>query len=159
MINYTVKPTHSLAQTSHTWSTIPQPSFPSFSLPIVLCEPTDFICREGTSLEMRTGHTVFNGLLAEVFLSHKVNARRFVHSPWYHFISTHIIRWLMWHSRQVAFGFKLFWPQPTAPWARGPVIQALSAKIQPLSPQKFTKITTNPLGLLSIENDTHCTEK
>ena len=47
------------------------PSFPylSFSLPDVLCYPTDLIWRKGTPFEAITGRTASssNGLLAEVF--------------------------------------------------------------------------------------------
>ena len=44
---------------------------PSFSLPDVLCDPTDLIWRKGTSFEAMTGHTApsSHGLLAEVFWS------------------------------------------------------------------------------------------
>ena len=42
---------------------------PSFSLPDVLCEPTDLIWRKGTPFEAMTGRTASSsdGLLAEVF--------------------------------------------------------------------------------------------
>ena len=45
------------------------PSFPSFSLPDVLCDPTDSICRIGTPFEPKTGRTApsSRSLLAEVF--------------------------------------------------------------------------------------------
>ena len=43
--------------------------FPSFSLPDVLCDPTDLIWREGTPFEAITGLTApsSDGLLAEVY--------------------------------------------------------------------------------------------
>ena len=43
--------------------------FPFFSLPDVLCDPTDLIWRKGTPFEAMTGHTApsSDGLLAEVF--------------------------------------------------------------------------------------------
>ena len=48
----------------------------------MLCNPTDLIWRQGIPFEAMTGHTAFiDGLLADVFLSRKVNARRSVHSP------------------------------------------------------------------------------
>ena len=105
-------------------------SFPSFSLPDVLCDPTDLIWMEGTPFEAMTGRiaTSSDGLLAEVFLSSKANAR-FVHSPWDHFIITIIIsdrrdtwgKWPLarnldrswWHRHT---SLKFFWPQPIAPW-------------------------------------------
>ena len=67
--------------------------FYSFSLPEVLCDPTDLIWSKGTPFEAMTGHMapLSDGLLAEVFLSSKANARRSVHSPWDHFIITLII--------------------------------------------------------------------
>ena len=42
---------------------------PSFSLPDVLCDPTDLILRKGTPFEAMTGRTApsSDGLLAEVF--------------------------------------------------------------------------------------------
>ena len=42
--------------------------FPSFSLPDVLCDPTDLIWRKGTPFEAMTGRTAPSsyGLLAEV---------------------------------------------------------------------------------------------
>ena len=42
---------------------------PSFSLPDVLCDPTDLIWRKGTSFEAMTGRMApsSDGLLAEVF--------------------------------------------------------------------------------------------
>ena len=42
---------------------------PSFSLPDVLCDPTDLIWRRGTPFEAITGRTATSsdGLLAEVF--------------------------------------------------------------------------------------------
>ena len=42
---------------------------PSFSLPDVLCDPTDLIWRKGTPFEAMTGPTApsSDGLLAEVF--------------------------------------------------------------------------------------------
>ena len=42
---------------------------PSFSLPDVLCDPTDLIWKKGTSFEAMTGRTApsSDGLLAEVF--------------------------------------------------------------------------------------------
>ena len=59
--------------------------FPSFSLPDVLCEPNDFISREGTPYEAMTDLTAFiDDLLAEVFLGCKVNFRRSVPSARYH---------------------------------------------------------------------------
>ena len=71
--------------------------FPSFSLPGVLCDPTDIIWRKGTPLEAMTGRKApsSDGFLAEIFgifLSHTANARRFVHSPRDHFIITLIIK-------------------------------------------------------------------
>ena len=51
-------------------ATIPVLSlFPSFSLPDVLCDPTDLIWRKGTPFEAMTGRTAPSsyGLLAEVF--------------------------------------------------------------------------------------------
>ena len=49
--------------------------------------------RKGTPFETITGRTAPspNGLLAEVFLSCKANARRSIHSPQDHFIITLII--------------------------------------------------------------------
>ena len=43
--------------------------FLSFSLPDMLCDPTDFIWRKGTPFEAMTGRTApsSDGLLAEVF--------------------------------------------------------------------------------------------
>ena len=43
--------------------------FPSFSLPDVLCDPTDLIWRKGTPFEAMTDCTApsSDGLLAEVF--------------------------------------------------------------------------------------------
>ena len=43
--------------------------FPCFSLPGVLCDPTDLICRKGTQFEEMPGRTApsSDGLLAEVF--------------------------------------------------------------------------------------------
>ena len=69
------------------------PSFPSFSLPDVLCDPTDFIWRKGTPFDAMTGSTATSSdcLLAEVFLSCKANARRSVHGLQDHFIITLII--------------------------------------------------------------------
>ena len=67
----------------------------SFSLPDVLCEPTDLIWRKGTPFEVITGRTApsSDGLLAEVFpdFSYKADARRSVHSLQDHFIITLII--------------------------------------------------------------------
>ena len=62
---------------------IPQTDdLPSF-LPDVLSDLTDFIWREGTPPEAMTGRAapLSDGLLAEVFLSCKANARRSVHNP------------------------------------------------------------------------------
>ena len=60
--------------------------------PDVLCDPTDLIWRKGTPFEAMNGPTASSdGLLAEVFLDCKTNARRSVHSPQYHFIITLII--------------------------------------------------------------------
>ena len=69
------------------------PSFPSFSLPDVLCDSTDLIWSKGTPFGAMTGLTapLSDGLLAEVFLRYKANARRSVHSPQDHFIITFII--------------------------------------------------------------------
>ena len=66
----------------------PTPSFPD-----VLCDPTDFLWRKETPFEAMTGRTApsSDGLLATVFLSHKANARRSVHSPRDHFIIALII--------------------------------------------------------------------
>ena len=65
----------------------------SFFLHDVLCDPTDFIWRKMTPFTAMTGRTdpSSDGLLAEVFLSCKANARRSVHSPQDHFIITLII--------------------------------------------------------------------
>jgi hypothetical protein len=42
--------------------------FPSFSLPDVLCDATDFIRRDGTALEgMTSRKALIDGLVAEVF--------------------------------------------------------------------------------------------
>ena len=43
--------------------------FPSFSLPDVLCDPTDLIWRKGTPFEAMTGRTApsIDALLAKVF--------------------------------------------------------------------------------------------
>ena len=62
--------------------------FPSFSLTDVLCEPTNLIWRKGTPFETMTGRTApsSDGLLAEVFLGCKANARRSVHIPQDHSI-------------------------------------------------------------------------
>ena len=67
--------------------------FPSFCLPDVLYDPTDLIWRTRTPFEVMSDHTApsSNGLLAEVVLSHKANARRSMHSPWDHFIISLII--------------------------------------------------------------------
>ena len=70
--------------------------FPSFSLPDVLCDPTDLIRRKWTPFEAMTDRTApsSDGLLAEGFggfLDCKVNARRSVHSPQDHFIITLVI--------------------------------------------------------------------
>ena len=67
--------------------------FPSFSLPGVLCEPTDLILRKGTPFETMTGCTApsSDSLLAGVFFSYKANAKRSVHNPQDHFIITLII--------------------------------------------------------------------
>ena len=42
---------------------------PSFSIPDVLCNPTDLIWRKGTPIEAMTGRTApsLHGLIAEVF--------------------------------------------------------------------------------------------
>ena len=66
---------------------------PSFSLPDVLCDPTDHIWRKGTSFEAMTDRTApsSDALLAEVFLSCKANSRRSVHISQDHFIITTII--------------------------------------------------------------------
>ena len=68
-------------------------SFPSFSLPDVLRDPTKLIWRNGTPSEEMTDHTapLSDGLLAEVFLSCKTNAKRSVHSPQDNFIIIRII--------------------------------------------------------------------
>ena len=110
----------------------PSPSFPSFSLPDVLCDPTDLIWRKGTLFEVMTGRTApsSDGLLAEVVLSCKENARRSVH----HFIITIIISdqrdtWdklhftrnldrSWWHGHT---SLKLVWPQPMVPWTGKPL--------------------------------------
>ena len=68
----------------------------SFSLPDVLCDPTDLIWRKGTPFKVMTGRTApsSDGLLADfsvIFLGWKANARRSVHSPQDHFIITLII--------------------------------------------------------------------
>ena len=67
--------------------------FPYFSLYDVLCDPTDLIWRKGTKFEAMTGRTALSsdGLLAEIFLSCKANARRSVHSPQDHVIIPLII--------------------------------------------------------------------
>ena len=66
---------------------------PSFSLPDVLCDPTDLTLRKGTPFEAMTGRTVpsSDGIIAEIFLSRKANARRSVHSPQDNFIIILII--------------------------------------------------------------------
>ena len=45
------------------------PLFPSFSLPDVLCDPSDLIWRKGIPFEAMTGRTAASsdGILAEVF--------------------------------------------------------------------------------------------
>ena len=67
--------------------------FPSFSLPDVLRDPTDLIFRKETPFEAMNGRKdpSLEGLLAEVFLRGKANARISVHSPQDHFIITLII--------------------------------------------------------------------
>ena len=72
---------------------ISSPSFSSFFLPDMLCNPTELIWRQGNPFEAMTGCTTpsSDGLLAEVFLSCKANPRRSVHSPWDHFINILII--------------------------------------------------------------------
>ena len=70
--------------------------FPSFSLPYVLCDPTDLIWRKWIPFEAMTSRTApsSDGLLAEVFevfFSRKTNSRRSVHNPQDHFIITLII--------------------------------------------------------------------
>ena len=56
--------------------------FRVFSLPEVVCDPTDVSKRYGTPFEASTCRTTFiYGLLSEVFLGCKVNARRYTHSP------------------------------------------------------------------------------
>ena len=62
--------------------------FPPFSLNGVLCDPTNLIWRNGVLFKAMTGGTAFiDDLLAEVFLSCKVNARS-VHSFLYYIIIT-----------------------------------------------------------------------
>ena len=108
-------------------------SFPSFSLPDVPCDRTDLIWRKGTPFEVMTGCTApsSDNLLAEVFLSCKVNIRS-VHGPQYHFTILLIIsdrcdwrdtqsKWTLtrnpdrnwWHRHT---SLKLSWPQPMALW-------------------------------------------
>ena len=67
--------------------------FPSFSLPAVLCDPTDLIWRKGTPFKAMTGCTasLSDCLLAEVSLSCKANARRSMHSSRDHFIVIFIV--------------------------------------------------------------------
>ena len=67
--------------------------FSPFSLPDVLCDPTDLIWMKGTQFEAMTGRIApsSDGLLAEVFLGYKANPRRSVHSPQDNFIITLII--------------------------------------------------------------------
>ena len=73
-----------------------------------------------------------DGLLARVFLGHKENARRSVHSPQYNLISASSLAnkhvwsdtWCKWPWlgtwRHYDPSLKLFWLQPMAPWATGP---------------------------------------
>ena len=72
-----------------------------------------------------------SSLLAGVFLSCKVNARRSVHSPWYHFIITLSLTTDVTDMKLVASGpldrswwhchtsLKFFCQQPMAPWTTG----------------------------------------
>ena len=75
-----------------------------FSLLDILCDLTNLIWSYGTPFEAMTGRTVFiDCLLAGVFLSRKVNARRYMHSSQRHLIITLIISWqtwMKWHSGQ-----------------------------------------------------------
>ena len=107
---------------------------PSFSLPDMLCDPTDFIWRKWIPFEGLTGRTAPSsyGLLAEGFLGCKANGRKSVHSPQDHFIITLIIsdwrdtrgKWPLarnldrswWHRHT---NWKFFWLQPMAPWTAG----------------------------------------
>ena len=99
-------------------------SFPSFffsySLPDVLCDHRDLIWRQGTPFELIIGRTAFiDGLLAEISLSCKINARGSVHSPRYHPIIILIISrqmWLTQHSGQVEQELVAPPPQSMALW-------------------------------------------
>ena len=69
---------------------------PSFSVPDVLCNPTDLIWRKGTPLEVMIGRTApsSDGLLAEVFWGFpqlQGKCQETLHSPQDHFIITLII--------------------------------------------------------------------
>ena len=70
-----------------------QPVLSLFLPSDVLCDPTDLIWKKETPFEALTALTgpSSNGLLAEVFLSCKANAKISVHSPQDHFIITLII--------------------------------------------------------------------
>ena len=80
--------------------------FSLYSLPDVLCDPTDFIWMKGTPFEAMTGRTALSshGLLSEVFLSCRGNARRSEHNPQDYFIITLIISTDVTESKKVAFG-------------------------------------------------------
>ena len=64
-----------------------------FFFPEVLCGPNDLIWRKGTPFEVMSGRTApsSEGLLAEVFVGSKANARRSADSPQDHFIIILII--------------------------------------------------------------------
>ena len=78
--------------------------FPSFSLPDVLCDLTDLICRKGSHLSWWLVVEPFHQMVpklrfSEVFLDWKTNTRWSVHSPQDYFIITLIISdWRDWHD-------------------------------------------------------------
>ena len=93
-----------------------------------------------------TGRTVpsSDGIIAEIFLSRKANARRSVHSPQHYFIITLIIsdrrgwrdtwgKWPLarnpdriWWNRNTRLN--LSWPQPLAPWITSVLTPFISIK-------------------------------
>ena len=83
---------YSFFHTMHVSSTILS-FFHFFSVPDVLCDLTDLIWRKGAPLKAMNGRTAHlsDGLLVEVFLSCKANARRSQHSRWDYFIIILII--------------------------------------------------------------------
>ena len=112
--------------------------YPSSSLPDALCDPTDLIWREGTPFEVMTGRRAFVvSLLAEVFLTCKVNAMRSVRSPQHHLIITLSSadrrdtrdKWpdRNWWYRHISIN--LFWPQPMASWTTGQTQDKMSSPI------------------------------